>query len=85
MATHSLQNRHMDTDAINKILGVSHKDPEVQKARRSMSITHINNTFSQTMKINGLLIQRVRDDEDKRAYLYFIPDNHARLLAGVLA
>ena len=71
----------METDAINKILGVSNKDAEIQKARRSNAITRINNTFTQTTRRNGLLIQRERDDVDKRVYVYFIPTDLALLLS----
>jgi hypothetical protein len=76
----SLQDKKVETDTINKILGVSNKDPEVQKARRSNAITHINNTYTQTTRRNGVLIQRERDQADKRAYVYYIPDEMARIL-----
>ncbi len=84
LVRNSLQDRKLDTDAMNKILGVSNKDAEIQKARRSNSITRINNTFTQVTRIKGLLIQRERDSFDKRAYLYFVPEGLAKRLADEL-
>lgn len=78
----SLQDRIVETDTINKILGVFNKDPEVQKARRSNAITHINNTYTQTTRRNGVLIQRERDQSDKRAFVYFIHEDIARILVN---
>jgi hypothetical protein len=78
IVTHSLQGKKMDTHEINKILGVSLKDAEIQKARRSMTISRINNEYTRTVKSNGLLIQRERDPLDKRAYLYCMPDHLAK-------
>jgi len=84
LVLNSMQDRKLDTDAMNKILGVSNKDAEIQKARRSNSITRINNTFTQVTRIKGLLIQRERDSFDKRAYLYFVPEGLAKRLADEL-
>ncbi|MCU0380881.1 MAG: hypothetical protein MUE58_06790, partial [Chitinophagaceae bacterium] len=84
LVRNSMQDRKLDTDAMNKILGVSNKDAEIQKARRSNSITRINNTFTQVTRIKGLLIQRERDSFDKRAYLYFVPEGLAKRLADDL-
>jgi hypothetical protein len=81
MVLYSLQDRKMDADVMNKILGVSNKDPEIQKARRSNAITHINNTFTQTTKLSGLLVRRERDSFDKRAYVYFVSDDMTKNLS----
>jgi hypothetical protein len=74
----------MDSNTINKILGVSSKDPIVQKARRSMSITRINNTFTQTMKLNGKLIERERDSFDKRVFRYFISKEYLNIISAII-
>jgi hypothetical protein len=80
----TMQGDMMDSNSMNKILGVSSKDPIVQKARRSMSITRINNTFTQTMKLNGKLIERERDSFDKRVFRYFISKEYLNIISAII-
>jgi hypothetical protein len=66
-----------DIHAINKILGVSSKEASLQKARRSLSINHINSCFRQTFKMDATLIIRERDLVDKRAFVYKLDPRYA--------
>jgi len=73
----TLAGRAADIHAINKILGVSSKEASLQKARRSLSINHINSCFRQTFKMDATLIIRERDLEDKRAFVYKLDPRYA--------
>ena len=73
----TLAGRAADIHAINKILGVSSKEASLQKARRSLSINHINSCFRQTFKMDATLIIRERDMEDKRAFVYKLDPRYA--------
>ena len=70
----------MDTRSLNQILGVSHKEPEVQKVRRSLTITRINSNFAQVVVRDGILIAREKDPSDRRVFMYFITPEHASLI-----
>lgn len=72
----TLKQEKLNTDHINRILGVSVKDQLVQKARRSMAITNINISYEKTMKLSGPLIVRERHNLDKRSFLYEISGKH---------
>lgn len=58
------------THSLNQILGVYHKDPELQKVRRSLTITRINSNFGQMVNPEAPLIRRSKDPADKRVFLY---------------
>jgi len=73
MVTSSLDDRKMDISSINKILGVTNKEPEIQKTSRSVRINHINETFINTMKQSDILLCKERDEFDKRSFVYFVP------------
>jgi hypothetical protein len=62
----------MDADQINYILGVSQKNPMIQKSNRSLAVTRINRSFMQCTGHTAELIQRKRDDIERRTYNYFI-------------
>jgi predicted nucleic acid-binding protein len=70
----------MNTQSLNQILGVSHKEPEVQKVRRSLTITRINSNFSQMLVPDAALIRREKDPADKRVFLYYVAREHAEML-----
>ena len=72
----TLQGKQMDTDNINKILGVGRKETSVQKTRRSTAISKINESFAISLKLKNPLIVRSRDEEDKRSYTYQIAEEH---------
>lgn len=78
------QNKKMSTEIINRILGVSNKDNESQKGRRSQVITRINQVYGTYTKNSSALILRERDEKDKRAYLYFIAKEQQKYLKDIL-
>jgi len=84
LVQYSIQGMKMPASAVNKLLGVSHKESEIQKARRSQAISHINEHFSVNVKIPGLLISRERDSSDKRAFVYFIPDELVKIISAFI-
>lgn len=57
---------------INKILGVSLKNPEIQKKQRSDVFISINDKWRKMQGTDGLLIEKKRLEHDKRSYEYFI-------------
>jgi len=61
-----------DSQTLNKVLGVSGKPDSIQKARRSVTMNHINDTFRKTLKRDAPLLVRERDAVDKRAFVYRI-------------
>ena len=79
----TLKGEKLDASAINRILGVSGKEHIVQKARRSTTITNINNSFSKIMKQPGQLVIRVRDLSDKRSFLYVISAEHLEQVKAI--
>lgn len=82
LLTISMQGGKMDISSVNKLLGVGKKDESVQKTRRSIAVSNINNTFSLTMKTPGQLIKRERDPEDKRSYRYYMAEEFFSMLSG---
>lgn len=77
----TLAGKTTDIIAINKTIGVSNKETSLQKARRSICINNINNSFRQTMKHEDNLIIRERDADDKRAFVYRIDDRYLPLFS----
>jgi hypothetical protein len=63
----------MDANTMNRVLGVSNRDPVTQKSRRSSCLARINQAWLQVMKRQDPLVVRERDETDKRAFLYRIP------------
>lgn len=60
------------TEEQNKVLGLSKKNPEIQKKQRSDIITGINRKYSFVTKNDDPIIQKQRTDFDKRSFEYFI-------------
>jgi hypothetical protein len=81
---YSLKEKKMPASVVNKILGVTHKDSDIQKARRSQAITHINEYFTSNLKVPGLLISRERDFSDKRAFVYYIPEDLVKIISAFI-
>lgn len=59
-------------DELNKALGVTKKNIEVQKKQRSDVISSINKKYSYFKKGNGELIERKQAEFDKRSFEYYI-------------
>lgn len=65
--------RPLDATGMNHVLGVANRDPMTQKGRRSVSLTHINQSWQQVMMRQEPLVVRERDALDKRTFVYRIP------------
>jgi hypothetical protein len=59
-------------DQVNKVLGLSKKNIEVQKRTRREVINSINYKFRKVTGLDSDLIQSVRSENDKRYMNYFI-------------
>jgi hypothetical protein len=79
----SLAGEAADIISINKTIGVTNKDASLQKARRSICINNINNSFRQTLKQDDNLIIRERNEDDKRAFVYRIDEKHLSLFRNI--
>lgn len=81
----TLQGKELDTDSINKILGVGRKEVSVQKTRRSTAISKINESWAICLKLKNPLIVRKRNDDDKRSYTYQMADEYLERIGKYLA
>jgi hypothetical protein len=79
----ALRGESTDIETMNKILGVARKDESVQKTRRSIAVSNINEAFRIGLRGEGLLVERTRNSADKRKYLYRISDRHMETLKRV--
>jgi hypothetical protein len=61
---------------VNKLLGLSKKNIEVQKRTRREIINSINYKFKKNSQLETDLVQAVRSDEDKRYMNYYISDSN---------
>ena len=62
-------------DELNKVLGVTKKNVEIQKKQRSDVISSINKKYSYIKNGNGELIERKQAEFDKRSFEYYIDYN----------
>lgn len=60
-------------EELNRIMGLSKKNTDIQKKQRSDMILAINRKASVLTKQNGPVIDKQRSDFDKRSFDYFIP------------
>jgi hypothetical protein len=74
----------MDIESMNKILGVARKEEAVQKTRRSMAVSKINEAFRIGLRREGPLVERVRYENDKRKYRYRIAYEHVGTLDAAM-
>lgn len=68
----SLKGMYTSIEEINKALGVSKKNPEIQKKQRSDVITAINKKYTYITQKENELIEKKRTEFDKRSFEYFI-------------
>lgn len=61
-----------DIDSINKIIGVTNKNGEVQKKQRSEILISINRKWRYANSSNDLLIKKRRVEQDKRSFEYYV-------------
>jgi hypothetical protein len=70
---------------VNKILGISNKSIDVQKRKRSDTISSINEKFVLIVNINEYkLIKRARTDFDKRIYDFYISEEDIRVIENYI-
>jgi hypothetical protein len=74
----------MDIESMNKILGVARKEEAVQKTRRSMAVSKINEAFRIGLRREAPLVERVRYENDKRKYRYRIAYEHVGTLDAAM-
>ena len=68
-------------DQINQLIGVTLKNPEVQKKQRSDVLLSINDKWKRRNQSQNILIDKKRLEHDKRSYEYFIEiDNIEKIL-----
>jgi hypothetical protein len=85
LAESTVAGKNLETEDINKAIGVSQKDPSLQKSRRSVVIGRINRVFAQcTGRPDGIVI-RERDQEEKRKFNYRLDEHMARLMVDLTA
>ena len=72
----SLYNKKTNVEEINVLLGVANKSIDIQKKKRSDIISSINNKYCILVNRKDIfLINRIRVENDRRVYEYFIsPD-----------
>ena len=72
----SLYNKKTNVEEINVLLGVAKKSIDIQKKKRSDIISSINNKYCILVNRKDIfLIYRIRVENDRRVYEYFIsPD-----------
>jgi len=59
------ENRTLNTEELDELLGIEHMDAESKKFKRNRMINEMNQRHSD-------FITRIKDDTDKRRYLYQI-------------
>lgn len=81
---HSLEERLTTIDEINRVIGASQRNPEVQKRLRSDLIGTINDKLEIIAESKSSVIDKQRSDFDKRSFEYFIRPEHMQLVEKVL-
>lgn len=72
VVTKSSKGLGISIDEMNKCLGVSHKNAEIQKKQRSETLISINRKWRFKRGGQQLLIKSRRIEQDKRSFEYFI-------------
>ncbi len=81
---HSLEERLTTIEEINRVIGASQRNPEVQKRLRSDLIGTINDKLEIIAESKSSVIDKQRSDFDKRSFEYFIRPEHMQLVEKVL-
>lgn len=68
-------NKVTSIDAVNQILAIAEKPPDLQKKHRSDILSSINNKYRQARDSNENLIASKRSDYDKRSFEYYIEES----------
>lgn len=81
---HSLEERLTTIEEINRVIGASQRNPEVQKRLRSDLIGTINDKLEIISESKYNVIDKQRSEFDKRSFEYFIRPEHMQLVEKVL-
>jgi hypothetical protein len=81
---YSLDERLTTIEEINKVIGASQRNAEVQKRLRSDLIGTINDKLEIIAETKSLVIDKQRSEFDKRSFEYFIRPEHMQLVEKVL-
>ncbi|MBK8087522.1 MAG: hypothetical protein IPK31_06025 [Chitinophagaceae bacterium] len=80
----SLANRTTSIDELNKTMGLSKKNTDIQKKQRSDMILSINRKVSLLTNQKEPAIDKQRSDFDKRSFEYFIPVQRIAEVKGLI-
>ncbi len=75
----SKENELYTVEELNNSLGLGKKSIEIQKKVRTESINRLNHKFKILFNSESDLIERIRSEEDRRYYIYFINNKNANL------
>ena len=64
------QGHQIDIESLNYSLGISKKSIEIQKKNRSEFLNKLNQKFKELLNTEDNIIIRVKDEEDKRVFVY---------------
>ena len=81
---HSLDERLTTIEEINRVIGASQRNAEVQKRLRSDLIGTINDKLEIVAESKYNVIDKQRSEFDKRSFEYFIRPEHMQLVEKVL-
>jgi hypothetical protein len=76
--------RSVGTDAVSHWLGMARRGPELQKIARNRAWQQINSSFRLLLRVEGDLVERVRDLHDRRLVTYRVSEVWADRLAAAL-
>ena len=80
----SAEERLTSIEEINKVIGASHRNLEIQKRLRSDLIISINEKLSIITKSKKLVIEKQRSEFDKRSFEYFIQPEFMELVGRIV-
>lgn len=75
LCLNSLANKTTTIDEINIVLGLERKSIDIQKKHRSDTLLDLNQKLSILIKTSEPIIQKTRNNADKRSFEYFIHEN----------
>jgi hypothetical protein len=67
---------------VNTALGLGKKSLEIQKKVRTDTLNRINHRYKMQFETQDDLIERVRSEEDRRYYRYFIREENMKKFVG---
>ena len=84
IANKSLKDETASIDEVNSALGIAKKPLEIQKRIRAQTINHINHKFKVIYEQESELISRIRMQDDKRYFKYYISKENIQIYKKTL-